>query len=118
MSSLRSLKSRRTVDSVAPRLLILPITDRRVQRKSGPLRALFKAGAALPHGTNVNITWDAEAGKWLGTLTIPPPRSGIFKESVISADDSALFTLCQRLDRKVRDLKEAALTVPWRHSWA
>jgi hypothetical protein len=51
----------------------------------------------------------AEAVKWTGTLTIPPPGSGIYKESVVSADDSALFALLQRLDRKFRGAEEEPL---------
>jgi hypothetical protein len=60
----------------------------------------------LPHGSTFHVIYDAEAVRWSGTLTIPAPRSGIFKESVVSADDSALFALLQRLDRKFRGLEE------------
>jgi hypothetical protein len=60
----------------------------------------------LPHGSTFHVVYDVEAVKWPGTLTIPPPGSGIYKESVVSADDSVLFALLQRLDRKFRGLKE------------
>ena len=63
----------------------------------------------LPHGSTFHVVYDAEAVKWSGTLTIPPPGSGIFKESVVSADDGALFALLQRLDRKFRGVEEEAV---------
>jgi hypothetical protein len=81
--------------------------------KAIPARCIFCSTPTppcrLPHGANVNLTWDAEPGKWLGTLTIPPAHSGIFKESVVSADDGALFALLQRLDRKFRGVEEEAI---------
>ncbi len=58
--------------------------------------------ARLPHGATFHVVYDAEALRWSGTLTIPAPGSGIFKESVVSADDGAVFALLQRLDRKYR----------------
>ena len=60
--------------------------------------------ARLPHGATFHLVYDADAVKWAGTLTIPAPGSGIFKESVVSADDGAVFALLQRLDRKFRGL--------------
>jgi hypothetical protein len=38
----------------------------------------------------------------------PRPGSGIYKESVVSADDAAVFSLLQRLDRKFRGVEETA----------
>ena len=58
--------------------------------------------ARLPHGATFLLRFDAEAVRWAGTLTIPAPGSGIFKESVVSADDGAVFALLQRLDRKLQ----------------
>jgi hypothetical protein len=60
----------------------------------------------LPHGSTFHVVYDAEAVKWSGTLTVPAPGSGIFKESVVSADDGAVFALLQRLDRKFRGVEE------------
>jgi hypothetical protein len=59
-----------------------------------------------PNGATFHVVYDAEAVKWSGTLTIPAPRSGTFKESVVSADDGAVFALLQRLDRKFRGMEE------------
>ena len=59
------------------------------------------------YGATFHVVYDAEALKWSGTLTIPAPGSGIFKESVVSADDGAVFALLQRLDRKFRGVEEA-----------
>ena len=39
-------------------------------------------------------------------LNNPAPEAGVFKESVASADDGALFSLLQRLDRKFRGVEE------------
>ena len=60
----------------------------------------------LPHGSTFHVVYDAEAIRWAGTLTIPAPGSGIFKESVVSADDGALFALLQQLDRKFRGVEQ------------
>jgi hypothetical protein len=79
------------------------------------LRARREGGAAprpkprlgrLPHGSTFHVVYAAEAVKWSGTLTIPAPGSGIFKESAVSADDGAVFALLQRLDRKFRGVEE------------
>jgi hypothetical protein len=67
----------------------------------------------LPHGATFHVVYDAEAVKWSGTLTIPAPGSGIFRETVVSADDGALFALLQRLDRKFRGAEdETAAEMP------
>jgi hypothetical protein len=49
---------------------------------------------------------------------IPARGSGIFNESVVSADNGALFALLQRLDRKFRGVEEeppTETTAPRRH---
>ena len=66
------------------------------------LCVLFNADAALPHGANVNLTWDAEAGKWARTLTVP--QGGIYNGSVTTGEDSAVFGLLMALDRAYRHL--------------
>jgi len=58
--------------------------------------------ARLPHGANFNVTWDAEAGKWSGTLTVP--QGGIYNGSVTTGEDSAVFGLLMQLDRAYRKL--------------
>ena len=42
----------------------------------------------------------------VGNADHPRAGSGIFKESVVSADDGAVFALLQRLDRKYRGVEE------------
>jgi hypothetical protein len=51
----------------------------------------------LPHGSTFHVVYDAEAVRWSGTLTIPAPGSGIFKESVVSADDGECSPFCSGL---------------------
>ena len=56
----------------------------------------------LPHGANFNVTWNADAGKWSGTLTVP--QGGIYNGSVTEGEDSAVFALLMKLDRAYRKL--------------
>jgi hypothetical protein len=80
---------------------------RREEKASEPRREKPRPHIArLPHGATFHLRYDAEAVRWSGTLTIPAPGSGIFKESVVSADDGAVFALLQRLDRKYRGMEE------------
>jgi hypothetical protein len=62
----------------------------------------------LSHGANFNLTWDAEARKWSGTLTVP--QGGIYNGSLTTGEDSAVFGLLAQLDRAYRKLpaEEAA----------
>ena len=57
----------------------------------------------LPQGATFHLVYDAEAVKWSGTLTIPAPGSGIFRESVVSAG-GAVFALLSKLDRMYRGM--------------
>jgi hypothetical protein len=82
---------------------------RREEKAARPPRPKPRLGR-LPNGSTFHVVYDAEAVRWCGTLTIPAPRSGIFKESVVSADDGALFALLQRLDRKYRGVEEKPQT--------
>ncbi len=80
-----------------------PAPDRPTQpRREKPRPRLGR----LPNGATFHVVFDAEAVKWTGTLTIPVPGSGIFKESVVSADDGTVFALLKRLDRKFRGREE------------
>jgi hypothetical protein len=104
----KSQQEREAAEQEAARL-------RREEKETRPPK-LKPRLSRLPHGATFHVVYDAEAVKWTGTLTIPAPRSGIFKESVVSADDGAVFGLLQRLDRKFRGLDEEAVhespTVP------
>jgi len=51
---------------------------------------------------NFNVTWEAKAGKWSGTLTVP--QGGIYNASVTTGEDSAVFALLMKLDRAYRHL--------------
>jgi hypothetical protein len=76
--------------------------NRREEKAARPPRPKPRLYGRLPHGANFNVTWDAEAGKWSGTLTVP--TGGIYNASVTTAEDSAVFGLLQALDRAYRRL--------------
>jgi hypothetical protein len=75
--------------------------QRREEKEARPPRPKPRL-SRLPHGATFHVVYDAEAVKWSGTLTVP--NRGIYQGAVVTADDSALFTLLQLLDRKFRGL--------------
>ena len=85
--------------------------QRREEKATRPPRPKPRL-SRLPYCSTFHVVYDAEAVRRSGTLTIPAPRSGIFKESVVSADNGALFALLQRLDRKYRGVEEEESAVP------
>jgi hypothetical protein len=88
---------------------------RREERASEPRREKPRPRLGrLPHGSTFHVIYDAEAMKWSGSLTISAPGSGIFWESVLSADDGAVFSLRQRLDRQCGAWKTRR---PPNHHW-
>jgi hypothetical protein len=58
----------------------------------------------LSHDANCNLTWEVEARKWSGTLTVP--AGGIYNGSVTTGEESAVFGLLMKLDRVYRHLPE------------
>jgi hypothetical protein len=76
--------------------------QKREAKEARPPRPKPRLYGRLPHGANFNVTWDAEAGKWSGTLTVP--QGGIYNASVTTREDSAVFGLLMQLDRAYRKL--------------
>jgi hypothetical protein len=75
---------------------------RREEMEPRPAKPRPRLYGRLPHGANFNVTWDAEAGKWTGTLTVP--QGGIYNGSVTAGEDSAVFALLMQLDRAYRHM--------------
>ena len=56
----------------------------------------------LPHGATFHVVYDGMAVRWSGTLTVP--QGGIYNATVVSGEESAVFTLLMSLDRAYRKL--------------
>jgi hypothetical protein len=65
-------------------------------------------GGRLPDGSEFRVTYDAQAERWSGTLTVTTPGGG----KAFEGEAGAVFRLLGRLDRQYRAWLAAQVTPP------
>lgn len=73
------------------------------KRKQANAEQMASKEGRLPHGSNFNVTYDANTLSWQGALTVSV--DGV--EMVLDNSDSSLFKLLAKLDAAYRCVKDA-----------
>ena len=71
-------------------------------------KAVRPAVERLPHGSAFAVSYDAQAVKWSGTLTVTTPEGG----KVFEGEAGGVFTLLSALDGQYRDWRAARAASP------